>query len=36
MNIRELDLTVDTLDGGTELINEDLVAMRRTSLVRTI
>ncbi|CAK9010842.1 unnamed protein product [Durusdinium trenchii] len=23
MNIRELDLTVDTLDGGTELINED-------------
>eukprot|EP00913_Durusdinium_trenchii_P018274 g17169.t1 len=24
MNIRELDLTVDTLDGGTELINEDL------------
>ena len=23
MNIRELDLTVDTLDGGTELINQD-------------
>eukprot|EP00435_Cladocopium_sp_Y103_P019208 s3304_g4.t1 len=23
MNIRELDLTTDTLDGGTELINED-------------
>eukprot|EP00438_Fugacium_kawagutii_P009670 Skav216986 [mRNA] locus=scaffold594:209667:212663:- [translate_table: standard] len=24
MNIRELDLTTDTLDGGTELINEEL------------
>jgi hypothetical protein len=23
MNIRELDLTTDTLDGGTELINEE-------------